>query len=70
MALAGVQSTDAPHSEKVVAIWESEPREDGTRVISFADGHAKRVSQKDWEMLKKSLTLKLRRFGKPLKFPK
>lgn len=70
MALAGAQSTDIDNPSKVVMLWESDTWEDGRRLVCFADGHAKKVSSAEWEVLKKTLFLKLKRVGKPLKSPK
>lgn len=37
----------------VIAFYEASPSPDGTRGVSFADGHAKRVPEAEWQTLKK-----------------
>ncbi len=67
MALSGVAETEIPEPASTVLVYESEAWADGRRAVAFADGHAKLVSAQDWTSLEKTLKLKLKRKGKPIK---
>jgi prepilin-type processing-associated H-X9-DG protein len=42
------------------------PWPDGTRIVGFADGHAKKVNGDEWTKITKYLKLKLKKVAKPL----
>jgi hypothetical protein len=65
MSLAGVGSTTIQVAETVL-FYEDKAWLDGTRVVAFADGHTKRVTEQEWQRLKGTLKLKLKRIGRPL----
>lgn len=66
MCLSGVSFTAIPDPAATPMIYESAPGADGTRVVGFVDGHAKRVSEAEWQGMAKYLKLKLpRRTTKP-----
>ena len=67
MALAGVKETSVPDLANTVMLYDSAAWPDGSRIVGFADGHAKRVDERTWSRLKKTLSLKLPRVGKPIK---
>lgn len=66
MAVAGVNMTSIESPAETVLFYEDKPWPDGTRVVSFTDGHAKRLSPEEWERYKPSLNLKFQRTSKPL----
>lgn len=66
MAIAGVSATAIPDPAETVMVYESAPRPDGRRAVAFADSHAKLVSSADWDKLKPTLSLKLKKSAKPL----
>ncbi len=66
MALAGVNISDIPKPAEVPLFYDSVAWPDGSRVVAFADGHAKSVSAEEWTTLSAKLKLKLKRHGKPL----
>lgn len=66
MALAGVNMATIESPAETVMFYEDKPWADGTRVVSFTDGHVKRLSAEEWERYKPTLSLKLTKKGKPL----
>jgi hypothetical protein len=66
MAVAGVALTEIPEPAETILFYDSTPWPDGTRLVSFADGHAKFVDAQEWHRIERSLRLKLKRHGKPL----
>lgn len=51
VALSGVSSTSLSDPAATLLVWEEKPASDGTRAIAFTDGHAKRVSESEWDRL-------------------
>lgn len=66
MAVAGVNMSSIELPAETVLFYEDKPWPDGTRVVSFTDGHAKKLSPEEWERYKPTLSLKIPKTGKPL----
>jgi len=66
MAIAGVTGPAIPQPAKTLMLYEDKAWSDGTRTVSYADGHAKRIDAATWKREKSTLGLKLRRQAKPL----
>ena len=67
MGMAGTLATSIPDPANLVMFYETQPWPDGRRAVSFADGHAKWVEPKVWELMKTHLKPKgIKRVGKPL----
>lgn len=66
MAVAGVEMAAIPEPANTILFYESTPWPDGTRVVGYVDGHARKVPMADWERESASLKLKLPRKTKPL----
>lgn len=64
MALGGVSSQDIPSPAETVLYYDSMAWPDGRRVVAYADGHAKLIKETDWQVLKKTLGLKLKKTAK------
>lgn len=50
-SLSGIADTSIESPASTVLVWEEQPASDGMRAVGFADGHAKRVSQAEWDRL-------------------
>ena len=66
MAIAGVNMTDIPSPAETVMFFESRAWPDGRRVVSFCDGHAKIVTEEEWQEHKLTLKLEIKKSAKPL----
>ncbi len=66
MAVAGVNLSSIDSPSETVLFYEDKAWPDGTRVVSFIDGHVKRLNPDEWERAKATLSLKLPRQSKPL----
>jgi prepilin-type processing-associated H-X9-DG protein len=68
MNLAGVSTTSIDSPAEAPLIYEANAWPDGRRVVAFADGHAKRVSQEEWAKIEPLLHRKYARTAKsPIK---
>lgn len=67
MSLAGVRMVDLLEPAKTPLVYDIHPHPNGRRVVAFADGHAKLVSETEWKSYDAFLKLKLKRHGKPIK---
>lgn len=66
MAIAGVSAGVLDNPAEVVMFYEDKPWPDGKRIVSFADGHVRTLTEDEWEYAKASLSLKLQKTGRPL----
>lgn len=66
MALGGVSATQLEYPAEMVMFYESKAWPDGTRVVAFADGHARVVDSATWKTLQKWLKRKYKTKSKPL----
>ena len=64
MALAGVSLTEVPEPANTPLFFEPNAWPDGTRVVAYTDGHAKRVDAEEWKRLQPFLKLKLKKTAK------
>lgn len=70
-ALGGVLSTSIPNPAEVALIYDAKEWPDGSRIIAYADGHAKVVKSGAAEVIQKSRSVSgLKRVGKPLPLQK
>ena len=66
MAVAGVKLSDVENPANIVMFYESRAWPDGRRILSFCDGHAKIVTENEWQKYKLTLKLKFKKSAKPL----
>ena len=55
MKLSGVLESAVDHPAKTPMLWESKAWADGSRIVAFADGHAKRIPAADWPKIQAAL---------------
>jgi prepilin-type processing-associated H-X9-DG protein len=68
MNLAGVAETSIDNPAEAPLIYEANAWPDGQRVVAFADGHVKRISNAEWSTIESRLTKKYPRKAKyPIK---
>lgn len=65
-ALSGVSQVDIPDPVGTVLLYEPIAWPDGTRVVAFADGHAKKVNEQTWSSISKTLKAKFKRTAKKM----
>ncbi|MGL5082859.1 MAG: hypothetical protein ACRC8A_15345 [Microcoleaceae cyanobacterium] len=51
-SLSGKKLAEIPNPEQVVAFYETQPREDGSRTVVFLDGSVNQVTESDWSRVK------------------
>lgn len=66
MAIAGANMASIEKPAETVMFYEDKPWPDGTRMVSFCDGHAKSVAEDEWLVIQTSLNLKFQKVGRPL----
>ncbi len=66
MAVSGVNASEVQAPADTPLYYESASWPDGTRCVSFMDGHAKFVDLNEWQRLQPALHLQMKRKGKPL----
>lgn len=66
MAVSGVNGTEVQAPADTPLYYESASWPDGTRCVSFMDGHCKYVDLNEWQRLQPALHLQMKRKGKPL----
>ncbi|MCH7905378.1 MAG: hypothetical protein IH944_12560 [Armatimonadetes bacterium] len=66
MAVAGVNIAGIPDPVGTVMFYESHLWPDGRRLVSFMDTHARFLTEEEWNEVKGSLKLKLKRSAVPL----
>jgi hypothetical protein len=66
MSLSGSTVTELEEPANTPMFYESQPDSSGKRAVGFADGHAKRVEETEWQGMQRYLHLNLKKFGKPL----
>jgi hypothetical protein len=66
MAIAGASLLDVERPADTVMYYESAPWPDRRRVVVFTDGHAKVLTQEEWETASQTLRLKVKKSAKPL----
>ena len=66
MAVAGVNMAGIHDPVGTVMFYESHPWPDGRRLVSFMDSHARFLTEEEWQEVKGSLKLKLKRSAVPL----
>ena len=69
MCLAGVSAVDVADPAQTPLLYDPTPFPDGRFLVAFADSSARWLSAEQWKGLEKNLKLKLKRHGKPIKFP-
>lgn len=65
-SLGGVNTSEIPHPADTPLFFERNAWPDGSRVVAFADGHAKVLTPDEWKKLQPTLKLKLKKSAKPL----
>jgi hypothetical protein len=63
-AIGGAMGSNIPRPADTVMLYESKTWQNGTRIVSFQDGHTKRVAKEDWAVASKTLTQKFKRWAK------
>lgn len=66
MAIAGVSLSNVLDPAATVMFYESRGWPDGRRIVSFCDGHAKIITENEWQQYKLTLNVKIQRSAKPL----
>ncbi len=67
MCLAGSAMTDLEMPAETPMLYDELAWPDGLHLVAYVDGHAKFVTQAEWDGMAKYLKLKLKKHGKPLK---
>lgn len=66
MSLAGASATEIENPAATVMLYDSQPWKDGRRIVVFADSSARFVTGEEWNVIKNTLNLKLKKNGQPL----
>lgn len=66
MAVAGVNFSDIQRPADTVLFYESAVWPDGRRLVAYTDGHAKILTEVEWQVAKKTMALKIKKSAKPL----
>lgn len=66
MAVAGVSAAQMEAPAETVLFYDNTPWPDGTRLVSFMDGHAKFLGEVEWRRAEATLRLKMPRSARPL----